>query len=290
MVAVHFNGITVGAMKTIFIMPNGELESHRTILIGVSDYFTAGKMKHRVPLPWKPMTIFAEFDEDFIKHSVNYTGYADRIGLDAEIMSVHLLRHKTDDRRVRQLQRDTHDQISFLITNGFAQLVPTIWKASAGKIRRLLLSYRRHDITVDRLIRRLSPLLAKSSASQQAAFSKVIAQCWQLSRNGERQLAKLTQQAFMITHARRVGNALYVTDKYSVLDPLNLPDNDPKKAGDPAYQYQLYQQFLTTQRVLTDAHLPLYEASLQAYFERLNKPYWRPENLHTYDPLGVLPT
>ncbi|WP_461214812.1 hypothetical protein [Lacticaseibacillus sp. GG6-2] len=290
MVAVHFNGITVGAMRTIFIMPNDELESHRTILIGVSDYFTAGKVKHRVQLPWQPMTIFAEFDEDFIKHSVNFTGYADRIGLDAEVISVHLLRHSTDDRRVRQLQRDTHDRISFLITKGFARLVPTIWKASASKIRRLLLSYRRNDITVDRLIRRLSPLLSNSGESQQAAFAKIIAQCWQIARDSERQLAKLTQQAFMITHARRVGNSMYILEKYKVLKPLNLPDNDPKKAGDPAYQYQLYQQFLTTQRVLTDAHLPLYEASLQAEFERLNKPYWRPEDLHTYDPLGVLPT
>ena len=112
MIRIHFNGIAAGAMQTLLFMPDGRFETHMVIIIVVSDFYTAKTLHHRQRLPWRPQTMLADFDLDFVKHSSNFTGYADLIGLDGNILAVRLLRSPYDLRQVITLRTQMRNRIA----------------------------------------------------------------------------------------------------------------------------------------------------------------------------------
>lgn len=289
MYRIHFNGITAGALESTLLMPNDQFESHLLIIIGVSDFFTAGKLRHRKRLYWHPQTMLADFDESFIMHSVNFTGYANLIGLDGKIVAVHLFRQPDDRRQITHLRRVTRDRIAAKLTTTIRHRLANVWQENNRQIQLSLTQYRHFQIDFERLLIRLQRASKTLTPSQQPVLTRLLTDVRAIDQDYQHQIDTLMLPAFMITHAIRVGNAMYTNAKYELLkQTLNPEPPNFELVSQYQYRKQLLRQFLAIKQLFEDHNIPFYDPREQQRIAD-GELLWPEADLHTYTQLGVLP-
>lgn len=280
MTPVHFRGVTVGAQDMVVLMPDLVFERHRVILIGTFSYH-AGRPGHRQELPWPPMTVLADFNTAFIRHSVNFTGYAMGIQLDGELTSVRFFTHRSGKRHVLQRLNTMRRRIVETLKIGFTRLLPTVWTAHQREFTSWFTAFRQARWPLERLLRRCEKFLSPAHPRH----AKLIADCYAIARAAEHALDQLMTTAYMITKARNVGHAMYTDAKYRLLKETGYPpDNNPKRAGDLGYQLDLFAQFFAIKALFEKHQIPFYSEEQRAEHQRLGVKYWPETALHTYDP------
>lgn len=273
---IRMRGVVADTVTGSFWMPDASIRKVNAVVLGATNFARVGK---REVLDWPPQTIFAEFNQEFLRSELAL-GFAKPLILNGFLVKAHLLHDLQEQNFALALQQRKaigHNLEHWLAREHHPQYPQ--WVNTAQTLDEAIIAYVDTRLTLPQILRRFVKVFSTMGARQQQRVETMAKHVWAMVAKFDRTLDERLPPVWLLTNVQQVTVFQYgdARDTQITAEP-----NDFERRDEPGYLQHMFNLVPLQKAEFKRLGLPFYDPEWLATKRSRDQPVWEPSSLKAY--------
>ena len=275
---IRMRGVVADTIVGNFWMPDASARKVNAVVLGATNFGRVGK---REVLNWPPQTIFAEFNQEFLRSELSM-GYAKPLVLNGFLVKAHRLHDPREQRFAFELQRQQRKAIGHNLEHWLARehhpQYPH-WSNTAQTLGEAITAYVEMKLTLPQILQRFVKVFSTMGVRQQQRVDLMVKNAWSMVAKFDRTLDERLPPVWLLINVQQVTVFQYGDNRDA---QITSEPNDFERRDEAGYLQHMFNQVQLQKAEFKRLDLPFYDPDWLARQRRLNEPVWEPSSLKAY--------
>lgn len=275
---IRVRGVVAETLSAQFLLPNDQIRSVNVVVVGGTNFGRVGKLE---TLDWPTQTIFAEFNQEFLRSELPL-GYAKPISLNGYLVKSHLMQQPADPHFVQNLRHQQRYTVGQKFEHWLAREQHkhnSTWPKTVAHLQISIEAFMNAELSLSELSRQFEKAYHGFGPFQQQRVHALTTGAFSLVAKFERSLDERLPIAYLLMEVQRVQNFQYGDPRDT---QIAAEPNDFERRDEPGYLQHMFDLVQIQKAEFKRLNLPFYDPEWLATKRSRDQPVWEPSSLKVY--------